>query len=1125
MNHETHKLPEISYLSLKMASQKSLVCLLFLLLTAASSAFEEEAKALLVWKATLSPKHTLHSWSELPTANASSSAPAQNPCNWTRIKCNDAGHVVELNLSNSSLQGTLHTLNFSSFPNLVRLNVSRNSFHGTIPTQISTLSKLTLLDLSSNHFSGSLPSALVKLIALSYLYLSENKISGTIPREMGHFKDLLHLNVSSNRLTGSIPPTLGNLSRLDELDLSNNQLSGPVPPELGNLANLINLDLSNNNLTGSIPPTLGNLSHLSFLFLFSNQLSGQVPPELGNLANLTILSLGFNNLTGSIPPTLRNLSHLFILYLHTNQLSGQVPPELGNLANLIDLELSSNNLTGSIPPTLGNLSHLSILYLFSNQLSGRVPPELGNLANLTNLVLSNMSRRITEELYCKRKPFFGAHSRRLQKLIGLEHNQLIGNITQAFGVYPDLVYIDLSHNRLYGELPHSLFASPNLTSLRISHNNISGQIPREIVKLNQLCVLDLSSNQVRGEIPRSLGRLFKLFNLTLRDNQLRGLVPAEIGKLSELQFLDLSKNKLSGTIPGQLGDCSKLQYLSLGENYLNGSIPFQIGNLVFLQDELDLSHNMLSGEIPQQLSKLRELGKLNLSHNLLNGSIPSSFEDMFLSSIDFSYNDLEGRLPNSKAFRQAPLEAFTENKNLCGAVRGMKPCNSSLGHAHVGKKHSQFLVIVVTSTVSAALVLVLSVIYFILHPRSRNADVRKAEERGKDMFAVWNFDGKLVYEDIIGATEDFDDKYCIGEGGYGRVYKASLPTGLVVAVKRLHGSEGSQLEADDSSFRREIESLTQIRHRNIVKLHGYCSHPRYSFLVYEYMERGSLCSILGSNERAPELGWRKRMKVIKGVAHAVSYMHHSLSPSIVHRDLSSNNILLDQELEAHVSDFGTARLIKPDSSNWSTLAGTCGYVAPELAYTRRVTETCDVYSFGVLALEVMMGRHPGDLITRMRLAASSSSGGQGIRLMDVLDPRLPLPASAQDVKDMTCVAVFAFACMRADPQARPTMAHVSRELSSGRNITIPESFYNITLTQLLDLQAKQEGHIGIVISHICILSSKSLDSFGEDCNAPFYVVPAGMERTVMYYKERYNNTPMIITRNGLPKTVKERTAE
>ncbi|KAL5998783.1 hypothetical protein ACLOJK_009731 [Asimina triloba] len=1040
-----------------MPSQKSLLSLsllLFLLiLTPASSApsFEEQSRALLIWKASLHlspppPPHALRSWTRTPApaANASSF-----PCNWTGIECDDAGtHVVEINLSNYSLKGTLDAFNFSSFPNLAVFDLSLNSFHGTIPTHISALSKLTSLDLSSNHFSGSLPSAIVNLTALRYLYLFENEISGSIPPEMGNFRHLVHLAMYSNRLTGSIPPMLGNLSHLSFLHLYSNQLSGHVPPELGNLANLTELNLSNNSLIGSIPPTLGNLSHLTFLALFLNQLSGPVPPEVGNLAHLTTLYLSRNRLTGSIPPTLGNLSRLFDLTLYDNQLSGHVPPELGNL------------------------SHLSILYLYSNQLSGRVPPELRNLTRLTKLGLfdNNFTGNLPDICRGKSLKLFAAHHNNFigpipegfrncttLKRVRLEHNQLTGNLTQAFGVYPNLYYIDLSHNRFQGELSPTLGAWQNLTMLNISHNNISGQIPPEIGQLSQLKKLDLSFNQLQGEIPTSLGRLSNVYYLAFEDNRLHGSVPAEIGQLSHLQILDLSKNRLSGPIPAKIGDCSKLQYLSLSQNHLNGSISFEIGNLISLMDALDLSHNMLSGEIPQQLNKLHELTNLNLSHNLLNGSIPSSFQDMLsLSSIDFSYNDLEGPLPDSKAFKLAPFEAFAENKKLCSSeVKGMmKPCNSSSGHAHVGKKHAKFLLIIITMTVaSAALLLVFSAFYFnrLCRARVRNNIVaeRKAEEKGPNVFVAWNFDGKLVYEDIIGATEDFDDKYCIGEGGYGRVYRASLPTGQVVAVKRFFqvGDDFERMR----SFRSEIQSLTEIRHRNIVKLYGYCSHPRCSFLVYEYMERGSLCSILGNEERAAELDWGKRVKIIKGAAHALSYMHHSRSPSIVHRDLSSNNILLDEELEAHVSDFGTARLIKPDSSNWSTLAGTCGYIAPEFAYTLRVTEKCDVYSFGVLALEVMMGRHPGDLITRL----SSSGGSQGIRVVNALDPRLPLPVTAQDMQDLTRVAVLALACLRADPQARPTMAHVSGELSSGgtgsTSVTIPEPFYSITFAQLMDL--------------------------------------------------------------------------
>lgn len=196
----------------------------------------------------------------------------------------------------------------------------------------------------------------------------------------------------------------------------------------------------------------------------------------------------------------------------------------------------------------------------------------------------------------------------------------------------------------------------------------------------------------------------------------------------------------------------------------------------------------------------------------------------------------------------------------------------------------------------------------------------------EDPFSIWTYDGKIIYEDIIEATERFDDKFCIGKGGYERVYKADLPTGQVVAVKTLHPHEDGE-KIDQTSFRNETQALTENRNRNIVKLYGFCSHPRCSFLVYEYMERESIAGVL-TNGEAMELDMTKRAKVFQSVAHAPSYMHHDCSPPIVHRDLSSKNILLDKELQARISYFGTARLLKLDSSNWSTLAGTCGYIAP-----------------------------------------------------------------------------------------------------------------------------------------------------------------------------------------------------
>ncbi|GKV35092.1 hypothetical protein SLEP1_g43405 [Rubroshorea leprosula] len=290
------------------------------------------------------------------------------------------------------------------------------------------------------------------------------------------------------------------------------------------------------------------------------------------------------------------------------------------------------------------------------------------------------------------------------------------------------------------------------------------------------------------------------------------------------------------------------------------------------------------------------------------------------------------------------------------------------------------------------------------------------------MFSIWNFDGRVAFEDIIAATEDFDIRYCIGTGGYGSVYKAQLPNGKVVALKKLHRRE-SEVPTFDRSFRNEAKMLTEIRHKNIVKLHGFCLHRQCMFLIYEYMERGSLFCVLRDDAEAVELDWMKRVNVIKNTAHALCYLHHDCIPPILHRDISSNNILLNSELEALVSDFGNARLLDPDSSNHTTLAGTYGYIAPKLAYTMVVTEKCDVYSFGVVALEVLMGRHPRELLTLL----SKPYSLQNVMLSDVLDTRLSPPRTRNVIQSIVVAAMLALACLRAKPKSIPTMKYVSQQ--------------------------------------------------------------------------------------------------
>ncbi|XP_058083268.1 MDIS1-interacting receptor like kinase 2-like isoform X2 [Magnolia sinica] len=1019
-----------------------------------------EAEALLKWKASLSPPQSLHSWS-LPASNATTNT--ISPCNWTGISCNSLGNVTEISLPSAGLQGKLDSLSFLSFSNLLHLNLSSNTLTGNIPAHIGTLYKLTSLDLSTNNLSGNLPLSMANLIHISELDISSNEISGELaPILFTNWTKLIFLQLQNNQLTGNIPSEIRLLTNLQFLNLSGNKINGSIPWEIGNLVNLNELVLTHNNLNGPIPPSLGNLTTLTILYLYKNQFSGTIPEELGNLKNLVELSLYGNNITGPIPPALGNLSNLALLHLSSNQVSGSIPPEIGNLVNLKTLDLYNNLLKGSIPSTLGRLTQLTFFSVIDCQLSGSLPQEMMNMTNLSELFLhgNNFSGNLPQLCHggsLKRFTAFDNHFtgeipksfRNCTSLtrLRINGNQLAANLSAAFGVYPHLTFIDISDNMLFGELSPNWGECRNLTKLQFSGNMISGRIPPEIGQLRQLEVLGLSSNHLIGEIPKEFGKLTSLFHLTLNDNQLSGQVPQEIGKLSNLEVLDLSMNHLSGPIPPQLGDCSKLRYLKLSENVLNGSMPFQIGNLVYLQGLLDLSHNSLNGQISPQLTKLIRLEKLNLSHNMLSGSIPPSFEGMFsLQSIDFSYNALEGPIPNSKNFQKAPAKAFIKNKGLCGEVQGLRPCNaSSTGHDNVKKGHSVLFLVILPLSVTLFLLFIIVGTSSICYKRRRNTEKRIIMRSNENPFSIWNYDGIAVFEDIVEATEGFDDKYCIGTGGCGKVYKANLPMGEVVAMKKLHPLEGWD-HSNQRSFRNEIRTLTEIRHRNIVKLYGFCSHARCSFLVYQYMERGSLESILSNDEGAAQLDWTLRVKVIKGVAHALSYLHHDCTPPIVHRDLSSNNILLNSKLEAIVSDFGTARLLIPDSSNCTMLAGTCGYIALELAYTIRVTEKCDVYSFGVVALEVIMGRHPGELISSL-----SSPNREDILLKDVLDKRLsdPMAEIAQEV----IFAVFmALSCIRPDPNSRPTMHHVAQELSVGGPSFSLEPFHALTLHQLMDLK-------------------------------------------------------------------------
>ncbi|KAG5527510.1 hypothetical protein RHGRI_028420 [Rhododendron griersonianum] len=673
--------------------------------------------------------------------------------------------------------------------------------------------------------------------------------------------------------------------------------------------------------------------------------------------------------------SLPNLEYLDLSnYYSSFGLTGGIPAEIGTLSKLTHLDLSLNdNLQGILPPTLGNLTQLVHLDLSRTNMGGPISSSIGHLSNLANLYL---------------------HS-----------NQLNGPIPSSIGHLSNLANLYLHSNQLNGPIPSSIGNWRNLIHLDLNSNNLNGSIPPEIGNLKNLVEMDLSFNNLRGSIPSSIGHLSNLAYLHLHSNNLSGPIPRAIGNLTYLTNLNLSNNLLTGHIPNSICKLKKLTFLDLSENLLSGHLPRQLGRLCNLE-YLWLRRNEFIGTIPNGLIYVEPLKYLDLSVNNLVGKIPNCF--FLVPFLNLSHNRLETR------------ESQIPNWYDCHKAKNSSSC---LRVNHEKRKMKLTLVVSLVGTIFLSLLGF--VVCFCFRKTQKTQSEARATNHG-DICTIWNYDGRIAYEDIIKATNDFDIRYCIGTGGYGSVYRAQLPSGQVVALKKLHRFEAED-PAFDHSFWNEVQMLTNVRHRNIVKLYGFCLHNRCMFLVYEYMEKGSLFCALRFDVEASEIGWTQRVKIVEAMAHALTYLHHDCTPPIVHRDISSNNILLNSQLEAFVADFGTARLLHPDSSNQTVIAGTYGYIAPELAYTMVVTEKCDVYSFGVVALETIMGRHPGDLLSSLTLPPS-----ENMMITDVLDSRLLPPTNPIVVGDIVLVATMAFARLDPKPKSRPSMLRLSQEFLSRR---------------------------------------------------------------------------------------------
>lgn len=765
-----------------------------------------------------------------------------------------------------------------------------------------------------------------------------------------------------NRLSGHIPPELGRLKQLTSILLWGNFLEGPIPPEIGNCSSLVILDFSANKISGSIPKELGLLVGLDQLHLTDNFLVGAIPWQLTNCTSLVSLQLNKNQLSGSIPWEIGRLKSLQSLFLWGNKLSGQIPASIGNCTDLYGLDLSNNQLTGPIPEEIFRLQKLVKLMLLANVLSGPIPAMVGDCQSLLRLRLGE--------------------------------NQLTGMIPPELGRLQNLLFLDLYANNFTGPLPQEIGNSTSLQLLDVHNNRLTGKIPVELSNLINLETLDLSGNYFSGEIPFLLG------------------------KLKYLNKLILSNNILSGNIPQALQNCQKLTLLDLSCNNLSSTIPKGIGSITSLAINLNLSWNTFTGQIPKEFSLLTQLQSLDLSHNYLSGDVKVLGALTSLTYLNVAFNNFSGPLPATPFFRTLTPNSYVGNAGLCVSPDG-QTCSSLETHhsTHVGA------VTILVCILSGIIALALCTGWYLVFTTGR----RFRQELIRDDFSwPWTFIPfqKLNFT-IENVLENLTETNIIGKGCSGVVYKADMPNGEVIAVKKLWPSKRDDAKEQQDAFASEIEILGNIRHRNIVKLLGYCTNRRVQLLLYNYIPNGNLAQLL--HERRI-LDWDTRYKIAVGAAQGLSYLHHDCVPAILHRDVKCNNILLDARFEPYLADFGLAKLMTASDFHlaMSRVAGSYGYIAPEYGYTMNITEKSDVYSYGIVLLEILTGR-----------GAVESPIGDGLHIVEwvkrmirscepilnILDSRLrgmPDPM----IQEMSQALGIALLCVNSTPGERPTMKEV-----------------------------------------------------------------------------------------------------
>ncbi|KAK1283908.1 putative leucine-rich repeat receptor-like protein kinase [Acorus calamus] len=829
------------------------------------------------------------------------------------------------------------------------------------------------------------------------------------------------LKLSTMGLKGTLSGDLGQLTQLQSLDLSyNTDLGGSLTRNIGNLKQLATLILAGCSFTGNIPNELGNLSQLYFVALNSNKFSGPIPASLGSLSQLYWLDLGDNQLSGTLPVSTSSSPGLDLLvntkhfHFNKNQLSGPIPEKLfSSNMTLIHILFDNNQFTGNIPASIGSVLSLEVLRLDKNALTGPVPSNISKLVSANELNLAN--------------------------------NQLNGSLPDLTGM-SSLNYVDLSNNTFaISEVPTWISQLQTLTVLAIESGEIQGPLPTQLFSLPQLQQVLLKNNRLSGSLNFGNTTSPQLQLIDLQNNDI-----SDIKQDSQYQnTLILLGNPICSSTDTNTNYCRPQQTLKVystsharcgsqscpADQSLSPqcicAYPYE-GILVFRAPFFrDLSNSTTFQSLETNLWQNLTIppGTVSLQNPFFNSENYLQVQLQLFPSTGLYFNRSEiqrlGFELSNQSFKPPPI--FGPYYYI--ASRYPFPVDS---------KKSISAGLIAGVAVGCA-VLILGLVGVGIYAFRQKKRAERAMELSKP-FASWAPSGKdtegapqlkgarwFSYDELKKCTNNFSDSNEIGSGGYGKVYRGMLPNGQIVAIKRAQqGSMQGGLE-----FKTEIELLSRVHHKNLVALVGFSFEQGERMLVYEFVPNGTLREAF-TGKNGFQLDWKRRLRIALGSARGLAYLHDLANPPIIHRDVKSTNILLDENLTAKVADFGLSKLVSDtEKGHVSTqVKGTLGYLDPEYYMTQQLTDKSDVYSFGVVMLELITAKQPiekGKYIVReVRMLLNKNDEGH-YGLMEIMDPTI---RNATNLIGFGRFVELAMQCVEESAVDRPRMNELVKEIET-----------------------------------------------------------------------------------------------